>query len=80
MNAAAKAEGAPVMGSVSLATPTRPVPAIAVAEACVIGLMSLGSSWPSNLPPSAMAASRPRRKLMPVPGLPLRNTRLPSMS
>ena len=42
-------------GSVSRATPIRPCPASAVADAFVNALMSSGSSWPSNLPPSSIA-------------------------
>ena len=80
MKAAINAADWPPTGSVSFATPMRPVPASAVAEAFVIGLMSSGSSLPLYLPPSSIARCAAAAYVRLFDGLAFAKTFVPSMS
>ena len=55
MNAAASAGTVPFLGSLSLATPIRPVPLIMPTAALVSPLSFSSTSWPEYLPPSSIA-------------------------
>ena len=81
MKQAANAAGWPLTGRLSFATPTRPVPASAVAEACVIGLMSSRQLLAVELAAQLDGALRGlARSVSDFEGLPCANTLLPSMS
>ena len=58
----------PSRGYASLATAISPWPASAFADVFVKALMSSGSSWPSNLPPSSIAFCAACANVMPPPG------------